>query len=108
MNRRSFLTLDTTQVDNISLYRTPSPAYVTRNTNLTEQQPASRFLAQAALGPTLNDINDVTDNMGIEAWIDNQFSVPKLYVGRHRQSVSRRMMCCCSVQHHFVRRGGRQ
>lgn len=47
-----------------------------RNTNLTDQQLASRFLAQATLGPTLSEIEEVT-TMGIEPWIDAQFTQPQ-------------------------------
>ena len=47
-----------------------------RSTDLTAEQEASRFLAQATLGADMDLIFRVA-NIGIEAWLDEQFSTPK-------------------------------
>jgi uncharacterized protein (DUF1800 family) len=49
---------------------------VSRNSTLTAEQDASRFLAQATLGADLTLIQDVA-TLGIEPWIDQQFSLPQ-------------------------------
>ncbi|HIP72471.1 MAG TPA: DUF1800 family protein, partial [Anaerolineae bacterium] len=49
---------------------------VSRNATLTAEQEASRFLAQATLGADLALIQTVAA-MGIEAWIDQQFTIPQ-------------------------------
>lgn len=74
MNRRDFLTLGTnsTKRKQPRLFKSS----VTRNQNLTEQQLASRFLAQATFGPTRTLIDEVTA-ASIEAWIENQFAIPQ-------------------------------
>ncbi len=48
----------------------------TRNSSLTAEQEASRFLGQATLGADLALIQQVA-SMGIEAWIDDQFTIPQ-------------------------------
>ena len=47
-----------------------------RNSTLTAEQEASRFLAQATLGADLTLIQAVAA-MGIEPWIDDQFTLPQ-------------------------------
>ena len=49
---------------------------VSRNSTLTAEQDASRFLAQATLGADLTLIQQVA-SMGIEPWIDAQFLLPQ-------------------------------
>lgn len=49
---------------------------VTRDDTLTAEEEASRFLAQATLGADRNLIQTVA-GMGIENWIDQQFTIPK-------------------------------
>ena len=77
MNRRSFLFRSMKGQPSItpphSVTARPSTR---RNTNLNNQQLASRFLAQATLGPTLSDIDKVA-SVGIESWIDQQFIMPQ-------------------------------
>ena len=48
----------------------------TRNSTLTAEQEASRFLAQATLGADLTLIQEVA-SIGIEPWIDQQFALPQ-------------------------------
>ena len=48
----------------------------TRKANLTNEEAASRFLAQATMGATIDLIQYVA-NIGIEAWIDEQFNIPQ-------------------------------
>lgn len=72
MNRRSFLTFGTS-----NLAKKPARIRPTqRNINLNAQQQASRFLAQATLGGTRVQIDEVAA-LGIEAWIDQQFVIPQ-------------------------------
>lgn len=52
---------------------------VTRNSTLTAEQDASRFLAQATLGADLALIQEVA-SIGIEPWIDQQFALPQSQV----------------------------
>jgi uncharacterized protein (DUF1800 family) len=47
-----------------------------RNSSLTAEQEAARFLAQATLGADLALIQEVA-TMGIEPWIDAQFALPQ-------------------------------
>ena len=49
---------------------------VARNSTLTAEQEASRFLAQATLGADLALIQEVV-TMGIEPWIDQQLALPQ-------------------------------
>ena len=49
---------------------------VARNSSLTAEQDASRFLAQATLGADLALIQEVVTT-GIEPWIDQQFALPQ-------------------------------
>ena len=73
ISRRDFLRQFTRQPD------APNKAQATavsRQTNLTVQQEASRFLAQATLGADLSLIQQVAAS-GIEAWIDQQFALPQ-------------------------------
>jgi uncharacterized protein (DUF1800 family) len=48
----------------------------TRNSSLNAEQEASRFLAQATLGADYALIQQVA-SLGIEPWIDEQFSLPQ-------------------------------
>ena len=76
MNRRSFLTLGAHKATpNRNTGRTAKPQ-ARRNSNLTPQQLASRFLQQATLGATMVEINSVA-SLGIEGWINAQLNVPK-------------------------------
>jgi uncharacterized protein (DUF1800 family) len=53
---------------------------------------ASRFLSQAALGADLNLIDEVA-NLGIENWIDNQFTVtPTYYIDTMRSIYSKSLL----------------
>lgn len=58
--------------NSIEAYKKRTP----RNVNLTNEQAASRFLAQATMGADIELIQYVA-NIGIEAWIDEQFNLPK-------------------------------
>jgi len=71
-NRREFFR----QIATADTAETRAPTTSVRNSSLTSQQETSRFLAQATLGANLDLINTV-NSMGIEAWIDNQFTVPQ-------------------------------
>ena len=51
------------------------PSRLRRAVNLTPEQEASRFLAQATLGANLDMIQEVA-TMGYEAWLDQQFALP--------------------------------
>ncbi len=79
MNRRNFLTFATKPATTARAAQRDVSRHGTsarRNANLTDQQLASRFLQQATFGPTLAEINHVT-NIGFEAWIDEQFAAPQ-------------------------------
>ncbi|WP_420645278.1 DUF1800 domain-containing protein [Candidatus Leptofilum sp.] len=52
---------------------------VSRNSILSAEQEASRFLAQATLGADLTLIQEVA-SIGIEPWIDQQFLLPQSQV----------------------------
>ncbi|MCP4429022.1 MAG: DUF1800 domain-containing protein [Chloroflexi bacterium] len=54
----------------------PAATTAVRQTTLTAEQDASRFLAQATLGADLSLIQQVTAT-GIEAWIDQQLALPQ-------------------------------
>lgn len=53
-----------------------APQAAVRNSSLTAEQEASRFLAQATLGADRTLIQQVA-SLGFENWIDQQFNVPQ-------------------------------
>jgi uncharacterized protein (DUF1800 family) len=80
MSRRDFLRQFTGQPAQTDL---PQQATgVTRNTTLTPEQEASRFLAQATMGADYSLIQLVAAT-GIEAWIDQQFTLPQSQILDH-------------------------
>ncbi|MEM7128014.1 MAG: DUF1800 family protein [Chloroflexota bacterium] len=81
MNRRNFLKLNTwSQADRWMQPQWQNGAALQnkatsiRNINLTDQQLASRFLAQATMGANMMLIDEVA-NVGIEAWLEQQFAI---------------------------------
>ncbi len=87
MNRREFLTFRPPTVLAAPAHLgIPNANKVTRNASLTPQQVSSRFLAQATLGATLAEINEVT-TLGIETWIDQQFTIPQTNTLKYMQDV---------------------
>ncbi|MEM8858580.1 MAG: DUF1800 family protein, partial [Chloroflexota bacterium] len=83
MSRRSFLNIDNYTAANpmLDTHQTAATRPMVkrlsarRNTNLTDQQLAARFLTQATLGPTMAEINAATVR-GFEGWIDDQVALP--------------------------------
>ncbi len=77
MNRRDFLTFGKRNpIASASTARLKNGTAVVRNKNLTPQETAARFLMQTTFGPTEAEI-DQAAQMGIDAWLENQFSQPR-------------------------------
>ena len=83
MSRRAFLNLFTHPAADVAPITVTSASNrpgqkgpAKRNAALSQRQLASRFLAHATFGPTLSEIERVA-NIGIEAWLDEQFQTPQ-------------------------------
>ncbi|MGB1252760.1 MAG: DUF1800 domain-containing protein [Candidatus Promineifilaceae bacterium] len=76
MNRRSFLTFGGANSRKPPTRKSRTQRQAQRVVTLNAQQQASRFLAQATLGGTRTQIDEVA-SIGFGAWIDQQFATPQ-------------------------------
>jgi hypothetical protein len=74
----------------------------------TDAQAAARFLLHATFGPTISEVNDLTDGLDFASWIGNQMAIVRAHFMRtftrrgHTDCMADRVrwMVRCSLRHY--------